>query len=168
MTVFDYAVLTIIGISVLIGLLRGAVREVLSLGGWVAAFICANQFAEPFAGLLARAITNAGARTVIAYAVLFVGTLLIVSVLKFVLHEVIVAIGLGGIDRVIGFAIGLVRGVVIVFVIVMVGGMTALPQEPFWRGAVTAKPFETMVIAAKPWLPNEFAKRINFYPPTKA
>jgi membrane protein required for colicin V production len=168
MTVFDYVVLAILVLSLLIGMLRGAVNEVLSLAGWVAAFLIANIFASDLAGLLTRVIGNPGLRMVAAYVALFVVILLVVAVFKIVLSELIKAIGLGGIDKVLGVVVGVVRGVLIVLIAVLACGMTTLPQEPFWQRAVTAKLFETMAIAVKPWLPNDVAKRINFHPPMKA
>lgn len=150
------------------GLLRGAVKEVLSLAGWVAAFVIANAFAAHLAGALTPLTANPTVRTVVAYAVIFAATLLLVGFLKIVLSELIKAMGLGGIDRVLGAAVGFARGVLIVLIAVLAAGMTTLPQEPFWRRAVSAKWFETLAIGVKHWLPQELARRIDFHPPMKA
>ena len=52
--------------------------------------------------------------------------------------------------------------VLIVLVGVLLAGMTALPKSQWWRDAMLAPPFETAVIAAKPWLPAEVSKRIQY------
>jgi membrane protein required for colicin V production len=160
--------MVIIGLSLLIGLLRGAVKEVLSLAGWVAAFVIANTLAAHLAAALTPLTANPALRTVVAYGVIFAATLLLVGLLKIALSELIKAMGLGGVDRILGVAVGFVRGMLIVLIAVLAAGMTTLPQEPFWRRAVSVKWFETLAVAAKPWLPQELARRIDFHPPMKA
>ncbi|MES2353714.1 MAG: CvpA family protein [Pseudomonadota bacterium] len=168
MSALDYAILIVIGLSVVIGLLRGAINEVLSLVGWVAAFWLANKFAEGLGQHMGRIITNPILRTSIAYGVLFLATLIIVWLLRMALSELISAIGLGGFNSILGMGIGFVRGMLIVLIAILVAGATSLPQEPFWREAVSVKWFETIAVAVKPWLPAGLARHINFYRPVKA
>jgi len=168
MTGFDYAVLVVVGLSLLIGVLRGAVKEMLSLFGWLVAFLVANTFTGQLAPALAPLMTNPALQTVAAYATLFIVTLLLVMLLKIALSELIKALGLGALDRFLGSFVGIARGVLIVLIGVLAAGMTALPREPFWRHAVSSPWFETLAIAVKPWLPEEMSRRINFHPPMKA
>ena len=168
LTGFDYAVLVIVGLSLLIGLLRGAVKEVLSLAGWVAAFLVANAFAGYLAVNLTPLTSNPALRTVAAYGVLFFATLLLFMLLKIAFSELIKAMGLGGVDRLLGLFVGAARGVLIVLITVLAAGMTTLPQEPFWRSAVSAAWFEILAVTVRPWLPGEIARRINFHPDMKA
>jgi membrane protein required for colicin V production len=72
------------------------------------------------------------------------------------------AVGLGLLDRLLGASFGVLRGILVVWVAVLVAGMTPLPKAGWWRDAMLALPLETAVIAAKPWLPAEAAKRIRF------
>ena len=58
MTLFDYAVLTIIGVSVLLSVIRGFVREVLALASWIIAFFTASLLSGKVADWLAGTITN--------------------------------------------------------------------------------------------------------------
>jgi membrane protein required for colicin V production len=67
MTLFDYAVLTIIGLSVLLGVVRGFVREVLALAGWAVAFVVASLFSADFAGLLVKQIAEESWRVLAAF-----------------------------------------------------------------------------------------------------
>jgi membrane protein required for colicin V production len=71
-------------------------------------------------------------------------------------------VGLGLLDRLLGGAFGVVRGALVVLFVVMLAGLTPLPAAEWWCAAVLAPPLETAVIAAKPWLPQEFAKRIKY------
>jgi membrane protein required for colicin V production len=62
----------------------------------------------------------------------------------------------------LGASFGVLRGMLVVVLAVMLAGMTSLPAAAWWREAVLAPPLETAVIAAKPWLPQELAKRIKY------
>ena len=53
-------------------------------------------------------------------------------------------------------------GLVVVLLIVLLAGLTALPKQPFWRQALLSEPLETGVMALKPWLPEELSKRISY------
>ena len=162
MTAFDIAVLAVIGASVLLGLWRGVVSELLALAAWGAAFIAARQFGHDAGTLLSNWIADAAMRTVGGMALVFVGVLLGFALARFVISLLLRAVGLGLLDRFLGGVFGIARGVLVAVVAVLVGGMTALPKEPWWREATLAPPLETAVIAAKPWLPGDVAKRIRY------
>jgi membrane protein required for colicin V production len=72
------------------------------------------------------------------------------------------AVGLAPLDRLLGAVFGVARGVLVAWVAVLLSGLTALPQQQWWRQALLAPPFETAVLAAKPWLPADLAKRIRY------
>jgi membrane protein required for colicin V production len=162
MTFFDYAVLGILGLSILLSILRGFLRETLSLAGWVAAFFVAKLYTLQLAALLPQAIPGESLRLLAAFLILFLVTLLISSLLAIALAEVFKKIGLGWLDRWLGALFGLVRGVLIVSIIVLLGGLTTLPREPFWRDAMFSAPLEALVTSALPWLPEGIAKHINY------
>jgi len=162
MTEFDYAVLAIIAASVLLGLWRGVVSEVLALAAWVAAFFAARAEALEVAGWLGGRIADPGLRLAAAYVLVFAAVLLLFALARWLISMMLKAVGLGLLDRLLGGAFGVLRGILVVLFAVMVAGMTPLPKAEWWRGAVLAPPLETAVIAAKPWLPAEAAKRIRF------
>lgn len=162
MTFFDYAVLGIIGLSILLSILRGFLRETLSLAGWVAAFFVAKLYTLQLAPLLPQAIPGESLRLLAAFLILFLITLLIGSLLAIALAEVFKKIGLGWLDRWLGAVFGLVRGVLVVGIIVLLGGLTTLPHEAFWRDAMFSAPFEALVTSALPWLPEGIAKHIDY------
>jgi membrane protein required for colicin V production len=162
MTSFDYAVIAIVGLSLLIGLLRGAVKEVFSLAGWVVAILLANRFAAELAALMKPMLDNPPLAMISAYILIVLACLLVATLLKLAVSELIKAVGLGTVDRLLGVLVGAARGVLIVLILVLAAGMTTLPQAPFWRNATSSKWFETFAIAVKPWLPRELAKRVQF------
>ena len=162
MTAFDYAVLTVILASVLLGLWRGVVSEILALAAWVVAFLVARAEAAEVARWLAGHIADPGMRLAAAYVLVFVGVLLVFAIARMLISLMLKAVGLGLLDRLLGAGFGVLRGMVVVLMAVLVAGMTPLPRADWWRDAMLAPPLETAVIAAKPWLPAEAAKRIRF------
>lgn len=163
MTVFDYIVIGVVAASLLLGAWRGVVGEIISLAAWVLAFFVAQKFGPEIGEALYHgAINEAGWRLIAGYVTAFVGVLLVMSLLRLALQGLLKAMGLGLTDRLLGILFGVLRGVVIVFILVAVGGMTSAPKQGWWVGAHFAPPLETAVLAGKPWLPQEVAKRIRF------
>lgn len=162
MTVFDYAVLGILGISVLLSMLRGFLRETLSLAGWVAAFFVAKLYTLQLAPMLPQSIPGESLRLLAAFLILFLATLLVASLLAIALAEVFKKIGLGWLDRWLGALFGLLRGVLVAGIIVFLGGLTSLPREGFWRDAMFSAPLEALVTSALPWLPEGIAKHVKY------
>jgi membrane protein required for colicin V production len=161
MTWFDYGVITIVGLSVLLALLRGVIREIAALAGWAAALILSGLFAQDAAQWLPASLSHM-LRAVIAYLVIFLGVLLLSGMAGLLLSKLFRAAGLGLTDRAVGALFGFLRGAVIVFVGVMLAGLTSLPKEPFWREAALSGPAETAVLAARPALPKDLAQRIRY------
>lgn len=162
MTVFDYAVLAILAISVIVSVLRGLVREILSLIGWVAAFVVASLFAESFAGVLTFLPPHPALRLIVAYLVLLVGMAIAMAIVNWALMKAIQASGLTLADRGLGGLFGLGRGLVIVLALVMVCGMTRLPQLDFWKQATFSPLAEAAVRTVLPWLPDAVAGKVKF------
>lgn len=162
MTAFDYAVLTVISASVLLGLWRGVVSEVLALAAWIGAFLVARLVAVDVANGLTGQIAEPGLRLAVAYVLVFVSVLLVFAIARMLISLLLKAVGLGVLDRLLGAAFGVLRGILVVLVAVLVAGMTPLPKAEWWRDAMLAPPLETAVIATKPWLPADAAKRIRY------
>jgi membrane protein required for colicin V production len=161
-TAFDYAVLGVLGASLLLGLWRGVVSEVLALAAWVVGFLGARAYAAEVSVLYGHWLADPTLRYAAGFATVVIGVLVVFGIGRLVLSLMLRAVGLGLIDRLLGAAFGAVRGVVIAMVAVLLGGMTAWPKESWWRDAVLAPPLETAVIAMKPWLPPDVAKRIRY------
>ena len=162
MTGFDYAVLAVVAASVLLGFWRGMVSEVLALAAWVAAFLAARIWAEPASALFAGMVSEPALRYAAGFAAVMVAVLIVFAVGRLLLKLMLRAAGLGFVDRMLGALFGVLRGLLIVLAVVLIAGMTALPRAEWWRQAILAPPLETAVIAAKPWLPVEIAKRIRY------
>jgi len=162
MTVFDYVVLAIVALSILISVVRGLVREVLALAAWAVGFIVASLFAADVAALLAPQVPDERVRLLLAFAGLFLAALLVMSLLALLVSRLMKGAGLGLEDRVLGGVFGLARGVLVVTVLVLGAGLTALPRQPEWRGAVLSGPLEAFAGHVKSWLPARLAQRITY------
>lgn len=162
MTWFDYGVLLVIGISALVAVIRGLVREVLSLLSWVAAFIAASTYAGSIAPMLPAAIPDDSLRMLAAFLLVFGATLLAMVVITLAIVELVRVVGLGFIDRLLGLAFGLVRGLLIVLIVVLLAGLTRLPEDRGWRDAMLSQPLEVLARAVCPYLPADLARKIRY------
>ncbi|HTJ96786.1 MAG TPA: CvpA family protein [Rhodocyclaceae bacterium] len=162
MTWFDYGVLAAMAASLLLGAWRGVVSEILALAAWVLAFFVAREFAPAVSDLFAGMLHDKSMQYLAGFAALFVAVLIVVGIARLVVSFLLRAVGLGLIDRLLGAVFGIARGVLIVLLAVMLGGLTPLPHAAWWRNAVLAPPLETAVIAAKPWLPASIAQKIRY------
>lgn len=162
MTVFDYAVLAIIGVSILLSVMRGFLREVMALLAWVVAFWVANLFTDRLAPLLPDAIPSSELRYLAAFVLLFLGVLLIMTLIAIAVSQLLKLIGVGPLDRLLGAFFGFARGMIIVLVLVLLSGLTNLPKQPLWKNAMLSSPLESLVMQIRPWLPVELTKRLNY------
>jgi membrane protein required for colicin V production len=161
-TAFDYAVLAIVAASILLGVWRGLVSEVLALAAWVAGLLAGYAWGPGMAPLFAEWVKEPALQLAAAFAVIVVLVLAAAALLRLVLSRLLRAVGLGPLDRFLGAVFGIARGVMVVLLCVLVGGMTPLPQQAWWRQAWLAPPLETAVLAARPWLPPAVAKRVRY------
>lgn len=162
MTVFDYVVASIFVVSVVLSILRGFVRETLSIAGWVIAFIAASAYSSFFEQFLPAEVTGETLRFSVAFVLTFLSVLLITALAIMLLTALIKGIGLGFIDRLLGSIFGFLRALIIVTVIVLIAGLTTIPHQSFWQQAMFSRSLETVAIQVLPWLPEDLSKRISF------
>ena len=162
MTIFDYVVLFILVSSVVISTMRGLVKEILSLLGWMAAFIVANAFGAKLAPMLPSVIPGEALRLIVAFIALFLGVRVLMGLLALAIGALIEASGLTLADRGLGGLFGLGRGIVIVLAGVILCGMTSIPQQAFWKDALLSPMAETGARTVKPFLPAAFAQHVQF------
>ena len=163
MTWLDYAVLGVLAISVAWGVWRGLVREVMSLAGWVMAFLAANLFAGPLAEALPRSISREEIRLLIAFVAIFVVTLTLATITALLLAKFLKAVGLGGLDRTLGGLFGLARGLIILVAFALLAGLTRLPLDPIWTQSASGPVLGRTALQLKPWLPPAFAERLRYH-----
>ena len=158
----DYILLGVIAISALLSLWRGFVTEAISLVSWIVALWVAVIFFQDLADLMTDWIVSASIRDVAAFAMLFIGTVLVGGLVNFLVGQLVAKTGLTATDRALGMLFGFVRGVVIVAVLVLLAGLTALPQDPWWREALLLGHFQDMALWLSSFLPDHIAENIRF------
>lgn len=153
----DYAILTIIGVSALISVVRGFVREALSLAAWIAAFWVAFNFFESFAVFLESFIPVPSVRLAAAFLILLVLTLILGGVVNYLVVQLVHKTGLSGTDRMIGVLFGVARGAAVVTLLVLAAGFTALPRDPWWRESVLIGHFQEAAVRVRGYMPPNVA-----------
>jgi len=160
MTIFDYLVLFILTASVIISTMRGLIKEILSLAAWVIAFLAANAYGVKLAAFIP--LSEQSFRLITAFIALFIGVHLLMWILAMAIDSVIKASGLKLVDRGLGTLFGAARGCVIVLALMLVCGLTSLPQQPFWRDALSRPAIESVALSIKPHLPGTYARYVRF------
>lgn len=142
MNAADILILAVLVLSMLFGLLRGFVSEMLSLLCWVAAFWVAWTFGHEVALFYSAYLANPAAAILAGYVTCFLGVLLVGSLLGWFVHKLMERGGLRGDDRLVGMLFGLARGLVLVTFVVLMLGFTRMPREAVWRESLLLQPFE--------------------------
>lgn len=158
----DYAIIGLIFISLIIGLVRGFVREAFSLALWVVAIWVGLNFSRDFSGLLDNFISYPSARIATAFAVLFFITLILGAIISYLLGELVKKTGLTGSDRFAGMIFGIARGLVVVAIIIMLAGLTPLPEDSWWKESVLIPPFQTLAEWLNDHIPSGLAGYVKY------
>ncbi|MCP4044049.1 MAG: CvpA family protein [Gammaproteobacteria bacterium] len=158
----DYAILVIIVLSALISVLRGFVRESLSLAGWVLAFWVALTFTRDLALHLEAYISVPSVRLVVAFLVLFFSALLLTMLVNFLAGQLVDKTGLTGTDRMLGVVFGTARGCVIVAILVLLAGFTSVPRDPWWQESTFIHQFQELAVWIRGFLPPDIAAKIGY------
>ena len=162
MTWFDFTFLAVLAISIGWGVWRGLVHEVLSLGGWVLAFLAANLFSAPLSEYLPSTM-QAEIRVLLGWLAVFVGVLLAASLVGMLLRRFIKTVGLGSTDRTLGAVFGFARGILIGLAFTLLAGLTRFPLHPAFKDSFFGPPLARTVEQLKPWLPPALAGRLRYH-----
>jgi len=131
--VIDLVLLGVIGLSALLGLFRGFIGIVVGTLSWILAVWLSFLFGGDAAHWLAQGQHPGLSHYLGGYGGVFIGVFATVALVGWLIRTAVNAVRLGGLDRIAGFALGAVRGVVLACVLVLLMGYSSLPQEPAWR-----------------------------------
>ena len=164
----DIIVLVIIAISILVGAIRGFVKEAFSLAVWAAAFLIAFQYSGALALQLEGHIELPSARTSLAFAGLFLSVLLVGGLLTFLVGKLVEKTGLSGTDRLLGGVFGGVRGVALVLAIILIAGLTPVPQDPWWQQSRAIQSLMPLAEWSAQFLPDYILEHLDLMSDKKA
>jgi len=162
LTVFDYTVLIIIGFSIVVSMMRGAVKSLLAILGWIVAFYVAKTYLPLLTPLLPENIPSESLKTLAAFLILLISVLFINALLTVAISALVEKINLGWLNRFLGAVFGLLKGLLIVCVLVLLSSLTSLPKEKMWTDAMLSAPLEVLIEAVLPWLPEAVSKHVKF------
>lgn len=162
MTLFDYVLLFLLTCSIVISMLRGLVKEIFSLLGWIASFLLANAYGENMAQMLPASVPGSTTRLIVGFVAVFLAAMLAAKLLAAAMEAIVKASGLAVADRGLGGLFGLGRGLVIALALVLLCGMTSMPQQAFWKNALFSPMAETAARTVLPYLPGGLARHISF------
>lgn len=160
LTLFDCIVIFIISASLLFGLWRGVVREILALVAWVLALVAAFRFGADVGAMLP--IATPLLRWLSGCILVFCGVLIVMALIRLAINQIIRALGLSASDRILGMVFGFLRGLIIVIALTLIGGLTSAPKEAWWRDAMLSPALVTLSSYCLPWLPVGVAQNIHF------
>ena len=156
MAALDWVVVALLAASVLLGLWRGLVYEVLSVLNWLAAFLLAQWLAPKVAAMLPLSRASESLQYAAGFAVVFVGALFAGGLLAWLASKLVVAVGLRPVDRVLGGMFGVVRGIVAVLALAVVVQLTGLRSGLWWTESRTAGVATAALRGLKPVVPERF------------
>lgn len=157
----DIGILVLIVLSALIGLIRGLVKEALSLVTWVAAFGLSMLYVKPLAANLPFAVQSEVVRMGIAFAIIFFGMLMIGATINHLLSTAVSSIGLGKVDHVLGGIFGIARGGLVITLLVLLMGVTAFPKQAWWMNSLFIPWFEKAAVVVNGMIPENFSSYLE-------
>ena len=157
----DYVIIGIIGLSAVISLMRGFMREAFSLAAWVLAFWVAWTFFRDLA-LHMDWISVPSVRLGLSFAILFVITLIVGGLVNYLVGQLVDKTGLTGTDRLIGMLFGAARGILLVSVLILLAGLTPLPEDPWWKESQLINYFQELAVWLKTLLPENIGEKFRF------
>ena len=158
MALLDWAVLAILAMSFVLGAVRGLVYEVLSVLGWMAAFVAAQWFAADVAVKLPMGAASGTLRFAAGFVLVFVAAAFAAGLVARLIKTLVQAVGLRPVDRVLGAVFGLLRGVILVLIGGVVVHLTGMQQGAWWQESRSAGVVTEALHIARPLLPEAFSK----------
>jgi membrane protein required for colicin V production len=155
-TVLDWVVLSLLAASVLLGLWRGLVYEVLSVLNWLAAFVLAQWLAPRAAALMPLSRAGESVQYAAGFAVVFIAALFAGGLVAWLISKLVAAVGLRPVDRVLGGLFGVVRGLVAVLALAVVVNLVGLARGAWWTESTTAGVAAAALRGLKPVVPERF------------
>ena len=156
MAALDWIVAAVLAASVLLGLWRGLVYEVLSVLNWLAAFVLAQWLAPRAALLMPLGGAGEPLRYAAGFLVVFILALFAGGLVAWLTKKLVEAVGLRPVDRALGGLFGLVRALVAVLVLAVVVHLTGLRSGVWWTESMTAGVATAALRGLKPVVPERF------------
>lgn len=160
MVATDWVLLAVLLLSVALGLWRGLMYEVLSVAGWVAAFVLAQAYAADVGHWLPTDGLSPAVRLVVGFVLIFIAVAFSGGLIAWAVQKLVASVGLRPVDRLLGGAFGLARGVVILLAAALVVTVLQLQSAPWWQQSAVAGVLSSTLHDIRPLLPEAVARYI--------
>lgn len=157
LNIADYVIIGIVFFSMLISVIRGFLKEAVSLIIWVVGFWVAIKFYNNFATLLAPYITSDSLRQIASFIVIFLVVLILGSLFSYLLSFLVVKTGLSGTDRLLGVVFGCARGVLLIAVLLLVISYTSFAKDHWWQESILIPHFQVLIDWLRIFLPEKMS-----------
>ena len=147
----DLAIVALVLVSALIGLVRGLIKELLSLVGWVAAFVIALYFSTYLLPYIPEQWGPPTLRVALAFLAVFICVLIASSILQWLMSTLVESTGLSGTDRLLGLLFGSARGILIALLVLM-GLRSVAAETSWWQASVLQPHLLAMEDEVRDWL----------------
>jgi membrane protein required for colicin V production len=161
LTALDWLALTVVVASLLLGMWRGLLYEVLALAGWVLAFLAARWAASVVGAWLPMGESPEPLRHAAGFALVFIAVAFGCGVLATLARRAAKAIGVRPVDRLFGALFGVLRGALILLVLAALLLLTPMREEPWWRQSLVAPWLEALLLQLRPLLPESFGPYLS-------
>jgi membrane protein required for colicin V production len=162
MSWLDLIIIGVIALSALISLIRGFVKESISLITWIVAGLLAFRYFSPMSELLEPFVSTPTIRSVAAFSILFVSTLIIGAIVNFIMSQLVSKTGLSGTDKALGVVFGGARGVLIVTMVVLLASLTPMPEAAWWQDSAMVGFFQQLAGWVKEIIPADAVDSFSF------
>ena len=154
----DIALIAFLALSMIVGLMRGFVFELLSLAGWFAAYFAARWFTPVGQPYLHIGEPGSALNYGVTFACVFLAALIVWSLAARLVRALIRATPLSPVDRLLGAGFGLVRGLVVLLVVVTVVGISPLAKSPAWQQSQGAVWLNALLHELRPVFTNDVSQ----------
>ena len=158
----DLFIIFVIVLSALISLIRGFVKESISLATWIIAGALALRYYAPMADLFEPFINSATLRQWVGGGSLFLVTLLVGAIVNFIVSQLVSKTGLSGTDKALGVVFGAARGVLIIVMLVLLASLTPMPQTEWWTDSSLIEFFQQLAEWFKGIIPADAVDKFSF------
>ncbi len=157
----DFILIGLIGLSIVIGIFRGFIRESISLISWISAIILAIAFANPLSVYMTFTDV-AFIKMLSAFLIIFVSVIFVGAIFNLIIGSLVRKTPFSMPDRILGSLFGLARGVVFITVAVLIASLTPFPEETWWKQSYMLTQFQKLAVQCQALLPEEQAKLFQF------
>lgn len=157
----DLFIMGIIGLSIIIGIFRGLIKESISLATWICAIILAVMYVKPLAVYMTFTKVEF-VKNLTAFLIIFIGIIFIGAIFNYFVSALVRKTPFSLPDRVLGSFFGLFRGIVFVGILTFIAGLTPFPEEKWWKESYFIGHFQKMALWLREQLPEDDAKNFQF------